>query len=388
MNAEFADAAEVLRTEIPSLADEIIDAIRDEVDAYRRPLSGTFGRNVRMGVEVALSRFLDGADERGRRAYVELGRGEFREGRSLESLLAAYRVGARVAWRRAHLAGEAAGVEPHALYALGEALFAYIDAISAESAEGWADAQSDAAGERQRARRRLVSLLAASPAPDEPAVRGAAHAAGWSLPSELAALAATPLSGEGPEPGQLATRLGADVIAATLDGVAVALVPDPAAPGRRRQVERALADHAVAIGPPVPWPEAARSIARARLAHRLAVAGTIPRDGLVDATEHLAALVLHADPALAGELAARELAPLLVLSPIPRGKLLPTLRAWLDLRGRVEEVAHAIDVHPQTVRYRLGQLRDLFGDRLEDPDGRLALALALRASPADDLPDR
>ncbi|HWT91488.1 MAG TPA: hypothetical protein VN238_00690, partial [Solirubrobacteraceae bacterium] len=178
METSFDDAAEVLRTEIPSLADEIIEAIGREVDAYRRPLSGSFGRNVRMGVEVALSRFLDGADERGRRAYVELGRGEFREGRSLESLLAAYRVGARIAWRRAHIAGEKAGVPPHALYALGEALFAYIDAISAESAEGWADAQSDAAGERQRARRRLVALLAEGEA-DEAAVRAAAEMAGW-----------------------------------------------------------------------------------------------------------------------------------------------------------------------------------------------------------------
>ena len=123
--------AEVLRPQLSTLSDEIIEAIRDEVEVYRRPLSGTFGRNVRMGVEVALTRFLDGADDRGRRAYVELGRGEFREGRSLDALLAAYRVGARVAWRRAYLAGEDAGVDPHDLYELGEAMFAYIDAISA-----------------------------------------------------------------------------------------------------------------------------------------------------------------------------------------------------------------------------------------------------------------
>ena len=38
-----------------------------------------------------------------------------------------------------------------------------------------------------------------------------------------------------------------------------------------------------------------------------------------------------------------------------------------------------LDVHPQTVRYRLGQLRDLLGDALEDPEERLALSLALRA---------
>jgi DNA-binding PucR family transcriptional regulator len=37
-------------------------------------------------------------------------------------------------------------------------------------------------------------------------------------------------------------------------------------------------------------------------------------------------------------------------------------------------------VHPQTVRYRLKQLRELFGARLEDPEARFELALALRAA--------
>jgi len=34
-------------------------------------------------------------------------------------------------------------------------------------------------------------------------------------------------------------------------------------------------------------------------------------------------------------------------------------------------------VHPQTVRYRLGQLRELYGDRLEEPQTVLMLTLAL-----------
>jgi len=36
-------------------------------------------------------------------------------------------------------------------------------------------------------------------------------------------------------------------------------------------------------------------------------------------------------------------------------------------------------VHHQTVRYRLAQLRELFGPALEDPERRFALAAALRA---------
>jgi DNA-binding PucR family transcriptional regulator len=37
-----------------------------------------------------------------------------------------------------------------------------------------------------------------------------------------------------------------------------------------------------------------------------------------------------------------------------------------------------LHVHPQTVRYRLGQLRELFGDALDEPEQRFALMLALR----------
>jgi DNA-binding PucR family transcriptional regulator len=37
-------------------------------------------------------------------------------------------------------------------------------------------------------------------------------------------------------------------------------------------------------------------------------------------------------------------------------------------------------VHPQTVRYRLGRLRELYGERLDDPDQRFQLELALRAT--------
>jgi DNA-binding PucR family transcriptional regulator len=55
-----------------------------------------------------------------------------------------------------------------------------------------------------------------------------------------------------------------------------------------------------------------------------------------------------------------------------------TLLAWLDHQGRVPEIAAALNVHPQTVRYRLGRLRELFGAQLDDPQVRFELALVLR----------
>src|SRR5919202_3112694 len=189
-------AADVLRPVLPALADETIAAIAREVPGYARAMEGSFGQAVRVGVEVAFNRFIDllvdpGADlGGGRDTYVNLGRGEFHAGRSLDALLAAYRLGARLAWRRFVEAGTRGGLPPAVLYELGEAIFAYIDELSAESAEGYAEEQSHAAGESQRRRRRLVRLLAQHPPAAPDAVRAAAQAAGWTLPRTLAALVA------------------------------------------------------------------------------------------------------------------------------------------------------------------------------------------------------
>ncbi len=82
------EAAAVLRPVLPGLADEMIAAIAREVPGYARAMEGEFGQMVRLGVEVALNRFVDLlADPEpdatvSRRTYVDLGRGEFHSGRS------------------------------------------------------------------------------------------------------------------------------------------------------------------------------------------------------------------------------------------------------------------------------------------------------------------
>jgi len=287
-------------------------------------------------------------------------------------------VGARLAWRRFVETGREAGLPPEVLYDLGEAIFAYIDEISAESADGYAQEQSAAAGEAQRRRRRLVRVLAEDPPASEEAIRTVAAPAGWKLPRRLAALVAP--GGEGApedeldaEAAALARRIGADAVGAEVAGRLCVFVPDPAGPGRRRALKAALSGRHAALGPSVPWPRASASLRRASSALSL------PCDGLVIAEDHLATLLLAADPALGAELAAARLAPLEALEGSQRERMESTLRAWLDRPGQVQAVAAALGVHPQTVRYRVKQLRELFGDTLEDPEARFELGLALRA---------
>jgi hypothetical protein len=379
------ELATALRPALPDLAQEIIAAIGRDVPDYARPLEGPFGRALRVGVERALRRFVDaiedpGSDDGGaREIYVALGRGEMRAGRSLDALLSAYRIGARLAWEQFVAAGEAAGHEPRTLYHLASAIFDYIDGISAESVEGFTQERAAAEGERQRRRRALARLLTRDDVvADE--VRDLARQAGWSRPATLAALVVGEVSGEEPDADRVASRLGGGAIAVAEGALTIAWVPDPQAPGRRAQLEAALDGGPAALGPAVALERAPFSLTRARAAHALVLDGRVDGGPLVVADDHLPALLLHGgDGTLAADLAASALAPLADLRPGARSRLRATLRAWLDHPGQVTRVAGELHVHPQTVRYRVAQLRELFGERLDDPDARFELALALRA---------
>ena len=384
------DVAAVLRPVLPDLSAELVREIGQQVPDYSRPLEGEFGVILRYGVQRALSRFVDtiehpgGVSERDRRTYIELGRGEMRQGRTLNALLAAYRVGAQVAWRRFVEAGVRAQLEPAVLYRVGEAIFAYIDEISGESIEGYAAEQSALAGEDQQRRAQLVRLLASDPPPSPDTLRAAAERAAWPLPARVAALAVERVATE-----RLAGRLGRGTLAAAFeqpDGdddadrprVVLAFVPDPDGPGRRLMIEKAVGSRHAALGPTVALASSAHSADRALRALELRDAGAIGGEGLVVADDQAATLLLHADSQLAAELAASRLAPLAELRPAVRERLVATLRAWLDNQARIDDTARALGVHPQTVRYRLAQLRETFGDVLDDAQGRFELALALR----------
>ncbi|MFZ0092218.1 MAG: helix-turn-helix domain-containing protein, partial [Solirubrobacteraceae bacterium] len=95
--------------------------------------------------------------------------------------------------------------------------------------------------------------------------------------------------------------------------------------------------------------------------------------------ENAGELLLRSEPGLAAELAADKLAPLAGLAPGSRRRLSDTLSVWLAEQGRLGHVAERLAIHPQTARYRLGRLRELFGDALDDPESRFWLEVALRA---------
>ena len=88
--------------------------------------------------------------------------------------------------------------------------------------------------------------------------------------------------------------------------------------------------------------------------------------------------MLDADRAAHDDLRARVLAPLAALRPATAERLAETLRSWLLHQGRRDDVAAELFVHAQTVRYRMGQIRELYGDAPRRP----ATSCATSSSPS------
>src|SRR3954464_14678642 len=375
--------SEALKPAVPGVVAGGTGAIRAEIPAYDRPLQGDFGERVRGSTKASVERFLaliagEERDVRGRSdLYVELGRNEVRSGRPIDTLLGAYRIGARVMWRGFAAEGQSKGIEPDVLYRLAEALFAYVDELSHESADGYAEELAQRHGARERERERLLDvLMRRDPPADAVVVHAQAARAEWKVPEQVAPVA-TPAARMPAR--QLEHRLPDGSMAATLEGITVALVPDLDTPGRTAQLERALQGAPAPRGAQVATLEAAEEVERATLAVALQEAGVLPQEGIIDTGDHLVALILHRDPARAHSLADRALDPLDRLSPATRAKLTDTLAAWLDNACNTSDTARALHVHMQTLRYRLRQLEELFGeDQLKDGERRLELQLALK----------
>jgi hypothetical protein len=368
-----------MRPRIPSVVDTVIAAVREEVPEYDQPLEGEFGRLISQGVNAALDQFVALLGQDGQPpdqvVYEAMGRAEYRAGRTLDALQSAYRVGARVAWREVAAYAEEEGFDIPTLGRLAEAMFAFIDRLSAASVRGYSQEQSLRAGSLQNRRQALVELLVAGPLVDPGQVEEAAAQAGWTLPGSLAVLAV----GDA-DPIVIARRMPTGTLAATLSPVAVLLVSDPDAPGRRKQVRRALRDRRGVLGSVGPWTEASVSFQRAVAAWPLHARGLLGPEALGEAPDHTLALLLVADRRLTADLVRLRLAPLQGLTPAARERAVTTLTAWLDAHGDVAATGIALHVHPQTVRYRLAGLREQFGGALEDPTARLELSLALRAA--------
>ncbi len=392
---------------LPSMAERAVAAIIAEVPAYTDPFRGRMGQNIENAVQASLGAFLRLAIRGGDSATdpllsgalngaYELGGGEARDGRSIDALLAAYRVGARVAWRELSAAAVASGMAAEKIARFAELVFAYIDELSAASVSGHTDELATAG----RVRQRYLDLLARQllNGEDLDTLRATADTASWPAPETLTAVL-VPAA----QMSRVATLLSPATLQSTGDlpaldpaeSWAAVLVPD-ADGARRAALLAALSGRTAVVGPSRPWQAVRASYLRAVRARQLAVRSggqersdpgirsggqerSDPGVGsrVIDTDEHLVELVLGADADAAADLRRRALAPLQELGSSASERLAETLRSWLLNQGRRDAIAAELFVHPQTVRYRMNQIRQVYGDRLGDPGTILELTVAL-----------
>jgi hypothetical protein len=379
-------APENVRQILPGLdevAEEMIEAIQRGVPEYARPENDTYRASVRQAVIHAVQEFVErignprAPRDRAVQVFRNIGRSEAAEGRSLEPLQAALRLGARVAWRRLGQRAARGEMDATVLAPMGEAIFLFLDELAGACSEGFAEATAEAAGEMERRRRRLLDLIVADPPASHDAIADLAKAARWALPRQVAALALEHRSPDylGPLPA-----LPPDVLIDLARRDPCALVPDPDGPGRAQVIERGLRGWTGAVGPAVPLARASSSLRWARQALTLAKRGLTPASsGVIRCAGQLSTLVIFADEELVRTLATSRLDPLRRLRPAQQETLSETLLCWLQSGGNAREVARRLHVHPQTARYRMRQLSLLFGEDLHEPDARFELEIALRA---------
>lgn len=304
--------------------------------------------------------------------FEEIGRAQWQQGRDLTSLLSAYQVGARVAWHHVAEVALEAGVPSDMFASLAEAVFIFVDQLSSASARGYVLEQSEAAAARERLRDELGDMLL-SDRSDSTAIRATAARVDWPVPREAAVILVEP---DNPVGSALLARLDHSCLHVRRQRMVCAIVPDPDGPQRRQRLASALRGAGAVVGHAVPLDQLPASMRVAEVAAQLRRSRVLDDDP-VFVDEHLDSIIVHRDPRLLDALRAQCLAPLSTVGPVTRQRLCETLASWLRHLGDRRAVAEELHIHPQTVRYRLTQLRELFGDALDDAGNRRRLTLAL-----------
>ncbi|RZQ65804.1 PucR family transcriptional regulator [Amycolatopsis suaedae] len=360
------------------VAAEVVAGVRRAVAEYRDVLDGPFGKVAAGAVRAVLEHGVDAlvdptvAREDWSGVVRGLGSVEFADGRSLDAVQEAFRIAGGLAGRRLWEFLRSRGASAEWTRGCADTVAARFDELALHCAEGYAAARAEAADGLDARRAQLLHLLTAEAPAGGRALADAARLANWPLPATVTVVAL-----RAPDDRGAAAALPSAVLA-DLSGQAPCLV----APGDRLDaagVAASLPGWRAAVGPVVPLEECPSSLRVARRALDLADRGVIPALPVVDCADHQLPLALFADEMLIDTLVDRHLAPLDTLAEAQQERLLVTLHEWLASRGRVAAVADRLQVHAQTVRYRMHKLEEVLGSSLDDPQHRFELEVAVRA---------
>ncbi|OLR94322.1 PucR family transcriptional regulator [Actinokineospora bangkokensis] len=356
--------ATAARARLPELVRAAVGAITGGVGPVDAPAVTAVEAAVLAGIDAV---FADAPTPAAARAVLKgVGAQERRAGRGLERVESAARLASRAVWRRlTAIAGELR-VPPVVMVSTVDALFAFTDDLVDAAREG-----HDSVTEPSDPRRAELLALLVTPGPVSDLERRAADAR-WPLPERVVAVVSDlPFR---VEPGELDPR----ILANTDRETTCLLVPaDVELPQELAQELARGRDTRFAAGLPMPVAEAHRSVEYGRRLLDLVERGSLPPARLTRGCDHLVTLLTAADGGLLRWIREDNLGPLAQLSEGRRAKLLTTLALWLRHDGDAREVAKRVQLHPQSVRYRVQQVKDLLGDQALEGEKRFLLQLAL-----------
>ncbi len=335
------------------------------------------------------------------RRVAQLGILQARSSQSVEPILAAYRIAARVAWEEILRAWRGhPEATPEAIMLTANYVFAALDQVAAEVTKTYLHAREQHMQRGTRARGRLVHALISDNFDSELELQKQALALNMPIGAAGYVAVVSKLvvgSRDGERGGEALSEVAASlelprgaIHHATDPSTLVTLWPAESAADSEgaRQFVTQLNQEAVdrsgsararvraGIGGYHPG---LRGISRSYLEAQQAI--ETGRKLRPDAVAHghdevIPHLVLAQNPHLAERFVAHSLGPLLHPRTRNREQLLETLEAYLA-RGSVKDAAAALNLHRHTVLYRLDKVRDLLGGDLDTPAIRLRLQLAL-----------
>ncbi|OBI93584.1 hypothetical protein A9X00_01170 [Mycobacterium sp. 1245805.9] len=379
-----APIADALYVELAATTDDIVNAVATQFPAFAEAFQSEMGQAGITAVNTMLAGFL--ATTCGPRpdrqpvdiaavhqAAFALGRYQANVGRSIDPINAAFRLGARIAWRHWSTVAQAHDMSTAGIVRFAELHFDYLDDLADACVSGHANELATASRRRQRQLEKLTEQLLLGAASDE--ILETVRLAGWQSPDAMIAIVLPRADAHNVVPllDNQTLRASGDLLPGPAhSGLTVLLVPLTAAAPRAALIQR-LAGIQAAIGPEQPWLDVKYSAELAARAWKCCK----PESWPIDTDRSLAALVIHADLPTRERQRAAALAPFDHLRADARARYEETLRAWLLHQGRREDVARHLVLHPQTVRYRMDRIREILGDGLSDPNRVLDFVIAL-----------
>ncbi len=381
------------------MARAVVALVRWDGTTGRPPQREAIARACAAGLDLFLATAREGrpATAREMREVAQLGILQARGSQSVEPVLAAYRIAARVAWDailRAWRDHEEA--TPEAMVVTANYVFGALDQVAAEVTRTYLQAREQHLQRGQRARTRLFHALISDTFDSELALQKQALAVQMPIASSYVAVVLKLINERGEQPGDVLADLPSRLelppraLAEVTDpGTLVILWPadsDAAADSAREVAAQAQEAVDVQYGEGRGRVRAGigafhpglRGISRSYLEAQqsLEVGRKVRPDAMVHHHDEVAPFLILAQNPLTSERYVE-----LVLGPLLAGErgrdvLLQTLEAYLG-RGSVKDAAEALHLHRHTVLYRLDKVRELVGRDVDTPAARFRLQLAL-----------